>query len=100
MAPFHPVVISTVQYDDPLHAGRMTQCEVVTIARDLGADGVELRADYWQDKQRELPAARDLVKQLGLVVTYATSATLFGTDSEAQQHVCQHVEDAAALGSP
>jgi len=100
MAPFHPVVISTVQYDDPLNAGRMTQCEVVTIARDLGADGVELRADYWQDKQRELPAARDLVKQLGLVVTYATAATLFGPDGEEQLSRRQHVDDAATLGSP
>jgi sugar phosphate isomerase/epimerase len=100
MASFQPVVISTVQYHDPLTAQQMTQAEVITIARELGADGVELRADYWQDKERELPAARDLVQQLGLVVTYATAATLFGPDGDEQQRRRQHVDDAAALGSP
>jgi len=98
MGNFQPVVISTVQYDEPLTARQMAQGEVVTIASELGADGVELRADYWQDKERELPAARDLVRQLGLVVTYATSTTLFGPDGEAQQR--QQVDDAATLGSP
>ena len=92
-------MISTVQYHEPLAAHEMTQAEVVSIASQLGADGVELRADYWQDKERELPAARDLVKQLGLVVTYATSAALFGPDEEEQQRR-QHVDDGATLGSP
>jgi sugar phosphate isomerase/epimerase len=100
MVSFQPVVISTVQYHDRLTAAQMTQAEVVTIARELGADGAELRADYWQDKERELPAARDLVKQLGLVVTYATAATLFGPDGDDQQRRRQHVDDAATLGSP
>jgi sugar phosphate isomerase/epimerase len=100
MASVHPVVISTVQYHDPLTDAQMTQAEVVTIARELGADGVELRADYWQDQERELPAARDLVSQLGLVVTYATGAMLFGSDGDDQQNRRQHIDDAAMLGSP
>src|SRR5437773_2738884 len=100
MASFQPVVISTVQYHDPLTARQMTQAEVSTIARDLGADGVGHRADYWQAKEREAAAARDLGRQLGLVVTYATAATLFGPDGDEQQRRRQHVDDAATLGSP
>jgi sugar phosphate isomerase/epimerase len=99
MASFRPILISTVQYHEPLSARQMTQAEVVTVARELGVDGVELRADYWQAQERELPAVRDLVRRLGLLVTYATTATLFGADAEAQRRLQQDIDDAAALGA-
>lgn len=100
MASFRPILVSTVQYDEALRARQMAQADVVAVARELGADGVELRGDYWQEKGRELPAARDLARQLGLLVTYATTATLFGAGIEEQRRLWQDVDDAAMLGSP
>lgn len=96
--PPRPVLISAVQYQDELGSGSMDSLDVVAAAKRLGVDGVELRRDYWRDKERELPAVRDRVRELGLLVTYATTVTLFAADGGRQLR--QDVDDARSLGSP
>lgn len=98
MARFRPILISTVQYDAELRAGSMSQADVLRTAKRLGVDGAELRLDYWQDKERELPAARRALEDLGIIATYATGLTLFG-DIEASANLRYAVDDAVALGS-
>jgi sugar phosphate isomerase/epimerase len=94
---FRPILISTVQYDAELQAASLSQVDVVRAAKRLGADGAELRLDYWRDKARELPMARRALDDLGLSATYATSLTLFSSDSA---QLREAVDDAVALGSP
>lgn len=95
-----PIVISAVQYQDELAAGRMDVLDVVKAAKRLGTDGVELRRDYWRERERELAASRDLVAGLDLLVTYATTATLFNANEEGTRILRQDIDDALALGSP
>src|SRR5437660_577743 len=94
---FRPILISTVQYDAELQARSLSQVDVLQTAKRLGADGAELRLDYWQDKARELPAARRALDDLGIIATYATSLMLFTSDSG---QLREAVDAAAALGSP
>jgi sugar phosphate isomerase/epimerase len=100
MTTFRPILISTVQYDDELRAGRVGQVDVLWAAKRLGVDGAELRLDYWRDKTSEIPVVRRAVDELGLVATYATYLTLFGSDAEGPAALRQAIDDAVALGSP
>jgi sugar phosphate isomerase/epimerase len=100
MPAFHPILISTVQYDDELRAGRVGQVDVLRAAKHLGVDGAELRLDYWRDKAIEIPLARQLADELGLLATYATSLTLFSPDADGPALLRQAIDDAVALGSP
>ena len=95
-----PVLISVVQYQDELTAGTLGVLDVIQAAARLGADGVELRREYWQEQGRELSASRDLARELGLLVTYATMATLFNTDADGARVLRRDIDDARALGSP
>ncbi len=92
-----PILISVVQYQEGITAGTVGIADLFDIAHRLGADGVELRPQFWKDKMRELPATRDRAVQHGLLVTYATMGRLFDTDPASLR---QDIDDARALGSP
>jgi sugar phosphate isomerase/epimerase len=92
-----PVLISVVQYQEGLTAGTTSIVDLFDAAHRLGADGVELRPQFWKEKARELPAARDRASQHDLMITYATMGRLFDTDPSSLR---QDIDDARALGSP
>jgi sugar phosphate isomerase/epimerase len=95
-----PILISTVQFHDELEAGRVSSVDLIPVAARLGTDGIELRDSYWTDPEREVPEARRRLDDLGLVVTYATVATLFPGESSRAETVRRHVDTAVELGSP
>lgn len=97
MAGERPVLTSIVQYQEQIVTGATAIVDLFDAAHRLGADGVELRPPFWNEKARELPAARERATGHGLVVTYATMGTLFGTDPTSLR---QDIDDARALGSP
>ncbi|HEU5328754.1 MAG TPA: TIM barrel protein [Thermomicrobiales bacterium] len=96
----NPILISVVQYDADLKSGAMSLTGVAQRAQQLGADGVEYRDGYWREKDAELPALRQALRDLNLTATYATMATLFNTDQAGAAQLSQDIADAAALGSP
>jgi sugar phosphate isomerase/epimerase len=100
MSAISPILISTVQYDAPLRAGRVPLVEVLRVARRLGVAGVELRDVYWHDRATELPQCRALAAELDLTLTYATFATIFGAAPDGPPAVRQAIDDAAMLGAP
>ena len=91
------ILISVVQYQDGIAAGTTNIVDLFDSAHRLGADGVELRPQFWKDKEAELPAARERAAQHSLLATYATMGTLYGTDAATLR---QDIDDARALGSP
>jgi sugar phosphate isomerase/epimerase len=98
MAANRPIIMSTVQYDGELQTGQDRVSDVLRVAKRLGVDGVELRDVYWADKSAEIAACRQLRDELGLVLTYATFARLFGDEPNGREAVRQAIGDAAALG--
>ena len=70
-------------------------CELVG-CDELGADGIELRDDYWLDKHWEIAIIRRMLDVDDMKVTYATSATLFDTQPG---KLVSLIDDAAALGA-
>ena len=94
-----PVLISVMQYEDDLDRGALAIGDVIATATRFGVAGIEIRPQYWRDRARELPAARDLIARHGLLVTYATTTTLFGADPEDAARLRQDIADAQLLGA-
>lgn len=92
-----PILISVMQFEDALKRGERTVWEVIDIARQVGADGVELRQETWPELDREREAVARYMADAKLLVTYATHTTLFDRSVQGQQQLCQDIETAAAL---
>ena len=95
-----PVLISVMQYEEALNSGALAVADVIAAAGELGADGLEIRPQYWRDRARELPEARARIAERGLLVTYATTVTLFSADPEDGPRLRRDIDDALALGAP
>ena len=92
-----PLLVSVMQFEDALKSGAMHVFDVIDTAAQTGANGVELRRELWSGWESELSAARQQGDEKGLLITYATHATLFSTDPAT---LAGDIDAAAALGSP
>jgi sugar phosphate isomerase/epimerase len=95
-----PVLLSTVQYDEALRSGQTRLADVLRVAKRLGVDGVELRDVYWTDQATEIAECRALAAELGLTLSYATFARLFGDEPNGPVAAREAIEVGAALGAP
>ncbi len=89
-----------MQFEDELKSGDRSVWEVIEIAARVGADGIELRRETWPQLDAELPHAARRIADAGLLVTYATQATLFDDAAHGQSQLRQDIDAAAALGAP
>lgn len=94
-----PIFISVMQYEDELHAGTLATRDVIAVAARLGVAGVEVRPEFWRDKARELPEARELLAAHGLLVTNATRNTLFSVASDGATLLREDIDDTRSLGA-
>ena len=97
--PRRPILISVMQYEDELAAGTLTVADVIGKAATAEVAGLEIRPQIWRERERELPAARDLIAQHGLVVTYATTITLFSAEPADAKRLRGEIDDAQLLGA-
>lgn len=99
--PNRPILISVAQYIDEIEAGDVTIFDLIDLAKALDdVAGLELRREMWPNQAEEVAAAKERIEALGLIVTYATQATLFNADSEGEAVLRQDIDTASALGAP
>ncbi len=94
-----PVLISAMQFEEDLKSGERSVWEFIDIARQTCADGVELRRETWPRLDAELTEVARRIDDAGLLVTYATQATLFD-NAESTLQLRQDIDTAATLGAP
>ena len=94
-----PILISAMQFEEELKSGECSVWEFIDIARQTGADGVELRRETWPRLDAELTEVARRIDDAGLLVTYATQATLFD-NAESTLQLRQDIDTAATLGAP
>lgn len=94
-----PILISAMQFEEELKNGELSVWEFIDIACQTGADGVELRRETWPRLDAELAEASRRIAAAGLLVTYATQATLFDSPAASTQ-LRQDIDTAATLGAP
>lgn len=95
-----PILMSILQYQDEVNAGKISLFEVFDKLKGLGVAGIELRREIWPKREQEQTAVRDWLKQAGMMVTYATFSTLFSADEDARRLLYHDIDTAKALGSP
>ena len=95
-----PILISMVHFEDELKAGQRTMLDLLETAHRLGADGIELRREPWPGQAEELLAVRQRAEALGLLIVYATMATLFNDNPAGEQALYEDMTTAKALGAP
>jgi sugar phosphate isomerase/epimerase len=100
MSEQRPVLLSVVQFQEGFDAGTVSIAEMLTAAKRHGADGFEIRPEFWREKERELPAAREQAARDGLLLTYATHNSFPLFDPAATPVLRQDIDDARTLGSP
>ncbi len=88
-----------MQFEEELKSGECSVWELIDIARQTGADGVELRRETWPRLNAELAEAARRIAEAGLLATYATQATLFD-NSESTLQLRQDIDTASTLGAP
>lgn len=94
-----PVLLSVVQYQTELQNGTLTLPQLTDKAVALGVDGIELRPGLGlPSRPHEIATLRSLLKQAGLLVTYATFNTLFG-DTKSGASLKNDIEMARDLGA-
>ena len=89
-----------MQFEDELKSGERSVREVIDIARRSGADGLELRRETWPRLDAELSQTDQYIADAGLLVTYATQATLFDGSTQGHRQLRQDIDAAATLGAP
>ena len=67
------------------------------LAREAGADGVEVRGELLVDAASELPAIRRAMEEWGAPVVYSSPEPLWGTDGSPDFAAVQRALDAARL---
>lgn len=95
-----PVLLSVVQFQEAFDAETVSVADMLTAAKRHGADGFEIRPEFWRAKEHELPAAREQAARDGLLLTYATHNRFPLFDPAATSVLQQDIADAKALGSP
>ena len=95
-----PILLSVVQFQDVFDVGGVAVTDMLASAKRHGTDGFEIRPEFWRDKGRELPAAREQAERDGLMLTYATHNRFPLFDPAAADTLRQDIDDAQALGSP
>ena len=88
-----------MQLEIELQSGERSVWDLIDIARQTGADGVELRRETWPRLDAEVTEAARRIADARLLVTYATQATLFDHTDSTQQ-LRQDIDTDATLGAP
>lgn len=73
------LILNTLIYAGD-HAKGAPQAEMVQKIADLGADGIELRREYFKNVAKELPVAAKKAHDLGLTINYSVPDVLFLED--------------------
>lgn len=94
-----PLFVSVVQFDAPLRDGRMSLDQFMDAAHELGANGVELRPEPFPDFPHSVETTRMAAQKHGLLITWATMATLFNADSDGAANLRYAIETAADLNA-
>lgn len=74
------------------------QAELVDRTAKLGADGIEIRREYFTDLETETAAVGERAKANGLMVTYSVPDELFFEDGQFNPKLTTYFDEAKAMG--
>ena len=91
------LILNTLIYADKRTKGEK-QVDMVTPIADLGADGIELRREYFDDVAVELPETAQKAKDCGLLINYSVPDVLFCEDGRFNPKIAGYYEEGKQAG--
>lgn len=91
------VILNTWVFEALVQQGT-SQIDLTQRVADLGADGIEVRREYFTDISRETVAVGQLAKQLGLIVNYSVPDEVFTTTGDVNPLLPTYFAEGQAMG--
>lgn len=90
--------LNTLIFVKRIQAGQ-SQLDLLDDVKALGADGVEVRYEYFKDFDREAPAIREKARELGLQISLSIPDELFETDGSVNPKLPAYYAESLSLGA-
>lgn len=91
------LILNTWIFEAAVQQGT-SQVDLVQRVADLGADGIEVRREYFTDLMAETAAVGHAAKQLGQIVNYSVPGEVFLDDGRMNPKLPQYFAEAQTMG--
>lgn len=91
------LILNTWIFEKDVQNGT-SQVELVKRAARLGADGIEVRREYFTDFANELPAVATAARENGLIVNYSVPDVVFEKDGSVNPKLTQYFAEGQTMG--
>lgn len=92
------LIINTLVFAKEVQAGTK-QIDLVERIKKLGADGIEIRREYFKDPDVEIPALADAIRKAGLLCNYSVPDTIFDDSGHFNTNLNHYYIEARKLGA-
>ncbi len=91
------VILNTWIFEKEIKRG-VTQLELVDRIKKLGADGIEVRREYFKNFNEEIVQVGERAKELGLIVNYSVPDVVFTEDGKINEKLLGYFNEGEILG--
>lgn len=91
------LILNTWIFEADVQKG-VTQAELVDRVAALGADGIEVRREYFKDLDTELPEVAKKAREHNLIVNYSVPDVVFEDDGSVNPKLGQYFKEGQTLG--
>lgn len=91
------VILNTWIFEDDVKKGT-SQVELVNRVKKLGADGIEVRREYFTDLEQELDGVGVKAKEAGLIVNYSVPDVIFEESGKLNPRLNQYFAEGKKMG--
>lgn len=91
------VFINTWVFENDVKMGK-SQVDLLSRVADLGADGIEVRREYFKQPDKEIEKIGELAKKYNLEVNYSVPDEVFLPDGTVNPMLAKYFEEAQIMG--
>lgn len=91
------VILNTWIFEDDVKKG-VSQVDLVERVKNLGADGIEVRREYFTDLSKELQEIAIKAKNAGLIVNYSVPDQIFEENGSINPQMDEYFEEGKNMG--
>lgn len=91
------LILNTWIFEDDVKKGAK-QAELVDRVSELGADGIEVRREYFKDLDSELPEVAKRAREHNLIVNYSVPDVVFEDDGSVNPKLEEYFKEGQILG--
>ncbi|WEV70903.1 sugar phosphate isomerase/epimerase [Lactobacillus sp. ESL0785] len=92
------LIINTLVFEKEIQTGNK-QISLVDRIADLGADGIELRREYFKNPDQEINEIGSAIKEKGLLLNYSVPDTIFDEKGNFNSKLANYYQEAKKLGA-